>query len=310
MAAIMDILDKSIIMELMTNSRVSCQELAEKYNSSRGVVRKRINKLVEKKIIQHYSAWYHLAMVDAEFVFGHVKIGLEMGRETLVRELVQHPMIHVVIPVVTGDIVFHAIAVGTEGLSSLGSSIRKLDNVEKVELHLVQADRGNKVELKKIHLQVLSALFENSRISVAEIARRTGLSSRRVKRALDEIEEGHGISLAIVRNPALGSGLSFYAKISWEERKSDVKILLERIEREFPAETWESYISASAPVIFVRFFVDHIRDVETISNALVEYEEIEKLETLVFYPARISSVLTRDKLREDIIEAGFDVSYH
>jgi DNA-binding Lrp family transcriptional regulator len=303
----MDLLDKSIILELMTNSRVSCQELAKRFNSTRGVVRKRINKLEQMGVIFEYSAWYHLAMVDAEFVFGHVRIGQEMGREALVQELVQHPMIHAVIPVVTGDIVFHGIAVGTEGLSELGSTLRKLDNVEEVELHLIQYDRGKKVELKKIHLEVLSALFQNSRISVAEISRRTNLSPRRVKRAIDEIEAGGGISLAIARNPALGSGLSFYAKIGWDERKSDAKRLLERIETEFPVESWESYISASDARVFTRFFVEHIKDVETISNALLRYEEIKTLETLVFYPARISSILTRDKLMKDIVEAGFDI---
>lgn len=303
----MDLLDKSIILELMTNSRVSCQELAEKYNSTRGVVRKRINKLKEKGVIYEYSAWYSLAMVDAEFVFGHVKVNQQLGREDLVKDLVQHPMIHAVIPVVTGDIVFHANAVGTDGLSELGSSIRRFDNVDEVELHLIQFDRGRKVELKKIHFNVLSALFDNSRISVAEIARRTDLSPRRVKRALDEIVSGGGIVLAIARNPALGTGLSFYAKISWDERKSDAEKLVDRIEKEFPVETWESYISASDSVLFTRIFVEHIKDVEAISNMLSKFYEVKTLETLVFYPARISSILTRDKLGEDIAKAGFDV---
>jgi DNA-binding Lrp family transcriptional regulator len=216
-------------------------------------------------------------------------------------------MIHVVIPVTTGDVVFHAIAIGTDGLSELGSSIRKLDSVDEVELHLIRYDRGRKVELKKIHLQVLSGLVENSRISVAEIARRIGLSPRRVKRALDEIVSEGGISLAIARNPALGSGLSFYSKIRWDERKSDAEKLIERIEREFPAETWESYISASDSVLFTRLFVEHIKDVETISNVLSRYDEIKALEILVFYPARISSILTRDRLMEDIVNAGFDI---
>jgi len=305
----MDLLDKSIILELMTNSRVSCQELAKKYNSTRGVVRKRVNKLKERGVILEYSAWYSLAMVDAEFVFGHVKIKHQLGREDIVRDLVQHPMIHAVIPLATGDIIFHANVIGTNGLSELGSSIRTLENVDEVELHLIQFDRGKKVELKKTHLQVISALFSNSRVPVAEISRMTKLSPRRVKRALDEIESGGGIVLAIARNPALGSGLSFYAKIRWDERKSDAKKLIERIERRFPAETWESYISASDSVLFTRFFVEHIKDAETISNELSRFEEIKALETLVFYPARISSVLTRDRLGEDIVNAGFEICH-
>ena len=305
----MDLLDKSIILELMKNSRISCQELAEKFGSTRGVVRKRIKKLEEKGIIYEYSTWYSLAMVDAEFVFGQVKVSQQIGKEDLVRDLVQHPMIHAVIPVVTNDIVFHANVVGTDGLSELGTSIRRLDKVDEVELHLINVDRGKKVDLKRIHMQVISALIENSRVSVAEVVRRTGLTPRRVKRALEEIISGGGIVFAIARNPALGSGLSFYAKIRWDERMSDAPKIIERIEREFPVETWESYISASDSVLFTRFFVDHIKDVESVMNALSNFKKIKTLESLVFYPARISSILTRDKLLKDIDKAGFDVCY-
>lgn len=305
----MDLLDKSIVLELMTNSRVSCQELAEKYNSTRGVVRKRIKRLEEMGVIQEYSAWYSLAMVDAEFVFGHVRVNQQIVREEIIKDLVQHPMIHAVIPLATGDIIFHANVVGTEGLSNLGTSIRKLEHVNEVELNLIQFDRGNEVELKKIHFQIMSALFSNSRISVAEISRRTKLSPRRVKRALNEIESGRGIVLAIARNPALGSGLSFYVKIYWYEREANAKDLVELIEKEFPVETWESYVSASDSVLYTRLFVEHIKDVESISNRLSQFEAIRKLETLVFYPARISSVMTRDRLLDDIGKAGFDICH-
>ena len=306
----MDLLDKSIILELMSNSRVSCQELADRYGSTRGVVRKRIKRLENSGVIQKYSALYSPAMIDAEFVVGHVRISRQLGKEELVTELVEHQMIHTVIPVATGDIVFHAIVVGSDGLAELGSFLRKLDNVTEVELHLIQFDRGRKIELKNIHYNILSALFLNSRISVTEIARSINLSSRRVKRALDEIVDSDGISLAIARNPALGSGLSFYVKINWDERKIDARRLIEKIETRLPGETWESYISASEPIVFTRFFVEHIKNVEAISNLLSQFDEIISFETLIFYPARISSVLTRDRLGEDIAKAGFDVGQH
>ena len=306
----MDLLDKSIVMELMTNSRVSCQELAERYNSTRGVVRKRIKKLEKRGVIREYSLWYSLAMTDAEFVFGHIRVNQQMKREDTVKHLVQNPMIHAVIPSAKGDILFHANVVGSDGLSSLGSSIRQLDNIDEVELHLIQTDRGQKVELKKIHFNVLSALFYNSRISVAEIARRTKLSPRRVKRVLDEIISGKGIVFTIARNPAQGSGVSFYNKIRWDERQSSAEELLEKIARRFPSETWESYVSASDPVSFTRFSVEHIKGMETVTNELSNFDEIEALETLVFFPARITSILTRGRLGMDIKKAGFELCHY
>ncbi|MHA2312471.1 MAG: winged helix-turn-helix transcriptional regulator [Candidatus Thorarchaeota archaeon] len=304
----MDLLDKSIILELMTDSRVSCQELADRYGSSRGVVRKRINKLQERGVIQQYTAWYSLAMMEATFVLGHVRLSQQLSREEIVKQLDKHPLIHAVVPTATGDILFHSIVVGVDGLAELGSSIRKLDDVDDVELHLIQSDRGRKVELKNIHLNVLAVLIENSRLSVAEISRRTGLSPRRIKKSLDEIVTDGGIVLAIARNPALGSGVSFYMRIVWDEKKADVQNIMKHMEQTFPAEIWESYVSASDSVLFTRFSVEHIKEVERVSNAISQFEEVKALETLVIFPARISMIISRARLREDILNAGFDIT--
>lgn len=305
----MDLLDKSIILELMFNSRMSCQDIAEKYNSSRGVVRKRIRRLQEIGVIEHFTAWYSFAMIDANFVFGHIITEKTVDREKLLKTLEQNPMIHVVIPLSTGDILIHALAVGVDGLSNLGASIRKLRGVNEADLHLIRMHRGKKVDMKDIHLRVMGALFKNSRISMAEIARRAGLSPRRVRRVLDELVSGHGVVFGLARNPALGSGISFYLKIVWDDRKSDAKKIMEWLRRSFPRATWEPYISASAPVMFTRFIVEHIIDVEIISNALTGFEGLKSVETLIFYPARISSILTRERLKEDILSAGYEICF-
>ena len=301
----MDLLDKSIILELMHNCRVSCQDLAKRCNSSRGVVRKRIKALEEIGVIEHFALWYSFAMVDAYFVLGHIKIKKMVEREKLLNMLEQNAMIHAVIPVASGDVVIHAVVVGIDGLSSLGSSIRKIDGVNEADLHLIQYNRGKKVELKKIHLRILAVLFRNSRLSGAEIARRTGLSPRRVRRILNEIITSEGIVFSIARNPARGSGINFYLKIIWDDKITNSQNLKEQFKLLFPEAIWESYISVSSPVLFTRFVVQHIKDVEVISNSASEIEGIKSIEPLVFYPARITSILSRELLKEDILKAGY-----
>jgi DNA-binding Lrp family transcriptional regulator len=291
----------------MYNCRISCRELAEKYNSSRGVVRKRIKKLVNLGVIEHFTVWYSPAMIDANDVFGHIRLGMNVEREKIHRALEENPMIHGVAPVTNGDIIILAVTIGVDGLADLGSSIRRLEGVEEAELHLIQSDRGKKVDMKKTHLRVLSALVQNSRLSGAEIARRTGMSPRRVRKILNEIMSGGGIVFGIARNPAHGTSLNIYLKTRWDEKKTSYQSIIEKMQQQFPEATWESYPSASDPVLFTRFVVEHIKDLETISNSVAAFDGVKTVETLVFYPARISSILTRERLIEDVIRAGFEI---
>ena len=306
----MDLLDKSIVIELMFNSRISCQDIAEKYNSSRGIVRKRIKKLQEIGVIEHFTAWYSFAMVDANYVFGHISLDKTADKENVLKFLEKNSMIFVVIPMTSVDVVVHSTAIGIDGISELGSSIRKLDGVEEAELHIIQVNRGKKTELKKTHLRVLSVLFKNSRLSSTEIARKTGLSPRRVRRIIDEIITDGAVVLGTVINPAAGSGINFYAKTRWDERKSDSKTIAQKTKEIFPIAIWESYTSVSEPVMFTRFVVEHIKDVERISDTITQLEGVTSNQTLVFYPARISSILTRERLKEDILGEGFMFSVY
>ena len=144
-------------------------------------------------------------------------------------------------------------------------------------------------------------------MSGSEIARRTGLSPRRVRRLLHEIISSKGVVFGIARNPARGSGINFYLKIVWDDKVSNAQNLIKKIQAIYPEATWESYISLSAPVFFTKFVVEHIKETESISNLISEFDEVKSLETLVLYPARISSILARECLRKDILEAGYEI---
>ncbi len=301
----MDLLDKSIILELMYNSRASCQDLAERFSSSRGVVRKRIERLQDIGVIEHFTAWYSLAMIEANLVLSHITTDQQTEKVEILGSLEQNPMIHVVIPTVTNDVVVHAEAIGLDGLSNLGVSIRKLRGVDKAELHPIQFNRGRKFEMKRIHLRVMSALFLNSRLSGAEIARRTALSPRSVRRALNEIVAGQGIIFGIARNPGAESGLHFYVKTTWDDRKTEAEAIIKKTQQIFPEATWESYVSACNPTLFTRFFVRYAKDAERISSAISGFEGVESIENLVLYPARVTSSLSRERLKDDILNAGF-----
>ncbi len=301
----MDLLDKSIILELMYNSRASCQNLAEKFSSSRGVVRKRIERLQDIGVIEHFTAWYSLAMIEANLVLSHITTDQQTEKDEILRNLERNPMIHAVIPTVSHDFVVHAEAISLDGLSNLGVSIRKLRGVNKAELHPIQFNRGKKFEMKKIHLRVMSALFLNSRLSGAEIARRTALSPRSVRRALNEIVAGQGIIFGIARNPGAESGLHFYVKTTWDDRKTEAGAIIKQTQQIFPEATWESYVSACSPTLFTRFFVGYAKDAERISSAISGFEGVESIENLVLYPARVTSSLSRERLKDDILNAGF-----
>lgn len=303
----MDLLDKSIILELMFNCRMSSQELADKYNSTRSVVRKRIKKLKEIGVIQKFSMWYSFEMIDGYFVFCHIRLKDSAKKKIVYSALENNPMIHVIIPTVTRDVIIHGMVIGVNGLSQLGTALRSIEGIHNVEMHLLQGERRKLTPLKNIHFRVLAPLLENSRLSGSEISRRTGLNPRRVRRIMDEINASGCVIFGLERNPILGTGIHFYMRVSWIDSKATYCDIIDELKRRFPESVWESYVSASEPIFYTRFAVEHLKDVEIIDNEVSELEEVESVEILILYPARISSIFARERLMEDIITAGYSI---
>lgn len=298
----MDALDKQLWIELSKNCRVSYKYLADKLGISANAVKHRVDKLLETGFIKDWYVGFQPAMIDAQFAFIEVSTDGSSDEESMIEILGNNPMIFVVLPLTTGDYALHAYYTSASALSELGSFIRSVVSIKDVKVHPTTAGSGKKMELKSLHLRVLRWLAEDPRASISDLARKTGLTARRVRRIIDDLVNSNAFDFSFIWNPNAGDSLAFISKIRYDSKETQPKDVSQRIHELYPLEYFYSHVSAIEPVMFSVFMVDHLFDIQRISRQLRKLQGVRSLITMIYYSAIVLNPPTRIKMMELLSE--------
>jgi DNA-binding Lrp family transcriptional regulator len=304
---VLDSIDKRILLALDENCRMSYQALAEKLGLTATAIKKRMDRLIETGVIEEFSIILKPAMMESDYLIALVFTDGSEDEEEFIEQIGSHLMIVQVGQLVTsvGRLYFlHCEYVGAEGLQNLGTFLRTLDSVSSIELHTTMTQRGEKFDIKKMHLRVLKHLLEDARMQVSEISERAGLTSRRVSRAIQEMHDSNAFWFATRWNLSLGKNTEFYLKIEYDEQASRMDEIDEWLRDRFPNEYWFSFYSAMEPILFAKFVTEHFRDAEQISRITKNASFSKTVDVLLSYPVRKFPRLGRIKIEEMIDEAG------
>jgi DNA-binding Lrp family transcriptional regulator len=296
-----DSLDKAILNELGMNCRTSYQSLAEKYGVSATSIKKRVEKLIEKGVLAEFIVELNLAMIDGEFFLALIRTDSSIKEHELVELLGSSEMISEVGALAGGSYIVFGSYIGATGLAEIGHFLRNQDSVKEVEIHTLLFPRGKKSQLKRLHLRVLKHLSDNPRMPVTKIAKSTGLATKTISRAIDEILESESVRLSIRWNLNASNSITFLSKIRWDEDKIDLGKMIDWLREKFPVDFWEPLISANEPVMFPAFVVNSLRDMERVTEILEEQEFIKSVVTLIGKPSRSFHDLRRYHL-EDMLK--------
>jgi Lrp/AsnC family leucine-responsive transcriptional regulator len=219
----LDVTDVKIISELYNNGRLSYRELAKRIGLSTTAVMKRVNSIVEAGTIYEFCIMPSHAMIGAERFRAIIHTDGFENEENLAESIGSLPEVHAVMRLVSprgGSYLIYGNYIGSIRLNEIGRYLRTLTSVEEVELHNVIANwhrfsnwgRGEKMDLKRQHLPVLQSLKRNPRIQVKELSDETGLSLRKARRLLREIEDSGAFYFFPRTNPVV-EGPSVQVKI-------------------------------------------------------------------------------------------------
>jgi Lrp/AsnC family leucine-responsive transcriptional regulator len=297
----LDIIDKRLMLELDSNCRITYQELSEIVNLSANAVKKRVAKLLEKGLIERFFVLLSLAMIDADMVFALVHTDGSEFQEKFINKLSQLDETIQVSPVacgIGGLYCIFALTIGPSGLSDFGSFLRSLDSVDQVNLHVLIYPRGKKSQFTPLQLRVIKHLIDEPRMPVVEIAKLSGLTSRRVRKILDELQKEESISLAIFWDLGAEGLTDAFVRIEWDENKTTNKEINNWLCQEFPLEYWSAFVSAMSPVLFARFAFDKLERIESISRKIRKADFINSISTLVVYSNYMSIWPSEIKLRK------------
>ena len=294
----MDAIDKQLWVELSKNCRISYRYLSDKIGISANAIKNRIDNLLETGFINDWYVGFQPAMIDAQFAFIELRMDGSQDEEFMIKFLTDNPMIYVVLPLTTGDFALHAHYTDAASLLELSSFLRSIEGVTDVKIHPTISDSGKKMNLKNLHLRVLRWLVEDPRASVSNLARQTGLTARRVRRIINELEESGAFDFSFIWNPNAGDSLAFISKLRYDSKVTQSTIIDNTMKEKYPLEYFYSHISAVEPVMFSVFMVDHLFDIQMISRYIRKLTGVKALSTMIYYSATVVDSLTRIRFLE------------
>jgi Lrp/AsnC family leucine-responsive transcriptional regulator len=282
----MDDIDKRIIFELDSDCRMTYQKMADKLGITATAVKKRVMKLLERGVIDRFITILNFEMIDSDLLLSLVQTDGSEFEDDFINQLGEKPFVIQVSPIACGKgglYAVFAVTSGLSGLSDFGTFIRTLDPVTNLDMHVLLYPRGKKVTLTKTQLRVLKYLVDNPRMSIVEIADLSGMTARRIRRTIEELQEGEGILFAVIWNLGIGGLTEVLLQIEWDEKNANHEFVVDWLRKQYPLEYWSSFVSAAFPVIFARFVVEKLETIESIAREVKRAPFVKSLSTLVFY---------------------------
>lgn len=305
----MDKIGKDILRELFRfNCRASYRSLARKFNLSPNTIKNRITKMIEDGVIVKFQISLTHEMTGIEVVFGLIFTdGTENSKE-FVSRIGKSPMISYVSILSATEGGAYFILAGSKGpnqLAELGAMLREIDQVRKVELHMISGPwRGRKIEFTKSQLKVIRCLQQDARMRIEEIAKKTGMAAKTVRRILRELEPGNGLYYHIRVDYIAGGVIDAILRIEWDDKMTSADKMFHWLRHEYSDELWIILPSSSEPVMFACFMLDSMLDLQPISNRIREEAFVKSTTPLVAIEGTPFESEADIILREMLDEAG------
>ena len=282
----LDDIDKRIIFELDSDCRMTYQTMADKLDLSATAIKKRVTKLLDTGVIDRFVTTLNYEMIDSDLLLAIIQTDGSEFQDDFIDEVGNNPSVVQVSSIACGKGGLYSVFAVTSGLPALsdfGTFIRTLESVTNTEVHVLLYPRGKKITLTKLQLRVLKQLVDNPRMSIVEIAELTGMTARRVRRTITELQDGGGINFAIFWNLGKGHLNEVLLRIEWDEKNITHEGVIDWLRKEYPLEFWSPFISAASPMIFARFVVEDLETIESITRTVRRAPFVKSLSTLVFY---------------------------
>lgn len=301
-ASWMDFMDKSILEDLIANCRITYQTLAQKNNVSSNAIKRRISRLIESGVIEGFAVRLSWAMLDAETVLSHLYFDESVNALDFVDKVGAYPLVHMVGSDSHGCLNIAACYRDASELAKLGEFLRSIKGVERVEMHPLIEETGKKVEFANLEIRVIAALVEDPRMSISEIAEKTGLTARRVRKILQNLIDNGGVRFTTIINWNAGDQTRVSFRVKWDEKFFERDQIIEKVREKYPDEFVAVYTSSMENLMWIEFMIEHVRDAEGIADWLTSNASVIVMSTIIPYPRKWYPGIRELNLQEMIAE--------
>ncbi len=300
----MDRIDRGIILDLQRNCRTSYRTLADKHGVTPTAIRKRIASLEKKGVIREYLVQISRAMTGSEILFSLLYTDKSVDDDKFAEMVFEHPNVHRVHYDSFGTCIVFSEYKNAEEMMELTSFFRRLDSVVDLETHSLPLEKGEKKDLSNIELRVLAALIDNPRLRVSDIARRSGLTAKRVRKTLSDLTTSRAVSFTVYVLLTAADPSFIAYRITWDPKTINPDAIDTHLSEKFPNEYWRSIYSAMEPIMWCDFLVEPVKKSEEIVRELRRIPSVDVRNTILVYPPKKIRHLRREALIKMIENAG------
>jgi DNA-binding Lrp family transcriptional regulator len=303
----MDSIDQKLLDLLAINCRTSLQNLSEKTGVSANEVRKRIESLVELDIIHNFTTVFSPSMTDEDLSIAILEFNRVPKEKDVLKALSKNLSIWKVHRALDDKYVGFGLVYDDDELIRLGTTYRSLDGVGRVDIYSrFMHYWGGKIELTGVHKQVLRCLVADARMSVADIARKTGLETSRILESINHLRESETVLFSINATDYLKeSKIEVLGKIHWNVGNTKQEQVSQWLQTTFSDIYLREYVSVIEPTLFFNFIVNHVQEVELVKRKVNESGFISIFDPLILFPATVLSDPRGRKTEEVLTETGF-----
>ena len=306
----MDNTDIVLCQLLLGNSRLSYSELADKLNLSVTAIHKRIQDLIESRVIRKFTAKISLFQLDALHivVFGRSKLN---SVQNLPEKLESNGLIYW-LSVGGGNYLY--IGAYLQNIGELDTLISFLKETAKmseptVGISTFPTPLGILPELKDrtlypLDYQIIGSLKNNSRKATSEVANELRVSAKTVRRRLARMMKDRLVELSMEWYPDASNDIISLIHVHLKPQ-ADKNTMTKLFQKYTPNIVFYWGFSNLPNVFIMMFWTSSMKDLQRIRESLEKEADLQSVAPNVLYTGYIFETW-RDQLLEE--KAGLSLS--
>ncbi len=300
----LDLVDKKILTILSGDCRTPYREIAKSLGLSVTTIKSRVDELIKAGIITDFIVEFSPAMINSEIMLVWLVTDNKEDQEQFVQEIAKTRGIGQIVPFYGGDYLIFLEYRNSHELAKISMAIQSNPHVNSTEMHTLIVPIGQKTVLSNLQLRVLKELLTDARMEISDIAGRSGLTVRIVRRTLRELKECGAIRFSMRFRPNVGNRLTFLLKLRWDPKQADKDEIVELLVKDYQDEFWSISPSASDSFLIGIAVVDTLNRMDSISTKIRTISSVIYAEAFIYRPPYNYKSLRRLSLEDAIQAAG------
>ena len=276
----MDEIDFTLCMMLMWNSRTPYRELAESFKMSVNSIHKRVKAMVNLGVIDKFvtNLNYHAFKLTPSNI---VMFGTSMAKNVkgLIEKLGANENIYTISQHSGNFFIIHAVIRNPNELEPLVSFVKLTAEIPELKVGLQstpiqpEADEDIKrdMNLSNTDFLITNALKDNSRKTVVGIAEEVGISTKTVRRRLDNLIENHLIHFTINWYPDKCSEVIVMIVLALKPSITvDKTKLLDKLREQYGQKTLFTWTFSTLPnTVILCLWTSSMKELQDVQSSLI-----------------------------------------